>query len=323
MKIAITAAIIAAVLILLLFLICGVIFNYLIWVTPIKVPEFIKNFFAKILSGNEMSEQYTEDALAAEAKLEKMPLEKITLTAPGGERLRGHILLPEKPNGRLVIACHGARSHGLGEFCFTAPFLYENGYTVVMPEHRGCGRSDGKFMGYGTHESKDTFIWLNYAQRRFPDYDIFLLGVSMGAATVLMMSDKLENTAVRGVIADCSYTSAWNEFSYHLKKSFKMPEFPLLYICDFYCKCIAHYSFKDASPINAVKNAARPILFIHGKSDDFVPFYMEKELYNACCAPKEMLAVDGAVHARSFYTNPSLYGKTIIDFMNKYSRIRC
>ena len=47
MKIAITAAIIAAVLILLLFLICGIIFNYLIWVTPIKVPEFSKNSFGK------------------------------------------------------------------------------------------------------------------------------------------------------------------------------------------------------------------------------------------------------------------------------------
>ncbi len=320
MKTAITAALVIFALVLILFLICAFIFSYLIWVTPIKIPNFITRFFGKIITGNAIPEQYTTDALKAEAELEKLPFEEVTLTAPDGAHLRGHILCPEAPNGRLVIACHGARSHAFGEFCFTAPFLYENGYTLVLPEHRGCGRSDGKFMGYGTHESRDTLLWLDYAKSHFPGYDLFLLGVSMGAATVLMMSDKPACACVRGIIADCAYTSAWDEFSYHLKTSFHLPDFPLLHICNLYCRCIAHYSFRDASPINAVKNAVCPILFIHGKKDDFVPFYMERELYDACRAPKEILAVDGAVHARSFYTNPSLYGKTITDFMNRYSK---
>ena len=249
--------------------------------------------------------------------METLPFEHITLTAKDGAHLRGHVLRPEKPNGLVVLACHGARSHAFGEFCFMIPFLYKNGYTLVLPEHRGCGKSDGKFMGYGTHESKDTFLWLDYAQKHFADYDVFLLGVSMGAATVLMMSNQLKNTAVCGVIADCSYTSAWDEFSYQLKVSYHLPAFPILHICDLYCRIFAHYSFKDASPIEAVKNADRPILFIHGKADDFVPFYMEKELYDACSSEKAYLAVDNAVHARSYYTNPSLYSDAIISFMAK------
>lgn len=322
MKTAITAVIITAVVLtLILFILCIFIFSNLVWERPISVPAFIVRLLEKIIAGSGVPDQYPSDAQMAEKKLEKLPFEKIILKAPDKAYLKGHILCPEKPNGCLIIACHGARSHAFGEFCFMIPYLYENGYTLVLPEHRGCGRSDGKFMGYGTHESKDTFLWLEYAQKRFQNYDIFLLGVSMGAATVLMMSNKLKNTSVRGVIADCSYTSAWDEFAYQLKTSFHLPAFPILYICDLYCRCFSHYSFKDASPVKAVKEADVPVLFIHGSADDYVPFYMQKDLYDACSSEKEYLVVNNAVHARSYYTNPSLYNETITKFMAKNRKL--
>lgn len=61
----------------------------------------------------------------------------------------------------------------------------------------------------------------------------------------------------------------------------------------------------------------KPILFIHGSADDYVPFYMQKELYDACSAPKEYLVAENAVHARSYYTNPELYNEAITEFMQK------
>lgn len=318
MKTAILTVIaILVVLIIITFLLCGLIFSNLICTKPISVPDFIVRLVEKFLAGSAVPDSYPEDAARAEERLKELPFEDITLKAPDSAKLRGHVLRPRFPNGCVVIACHGARSNALGEFCFMIPELYKQGYTFVLPEHRGCGISDGKFMGYGTHESKDTFQWLDYTQKRFPDYDVFLLGVSMGAATVLMMSDRLKNTNVRGVISDCSYTSGWNEFAYQLKTSFHLPAFPLLFICDLYCRCYARYSFKDAAPIETVKRAAVPVLFIHGKKDDYVPFYMQGELYAACTAPKELLAVENAVHARSCYTAPDLYNKAITDFMMK------
>ena len=70
----------------------------------------------------------------------------------------------------------------------------------------------------------------------------------MGGATVLMMSDRIEDPAVKGIIADCSYTSAWEEFAYQLKNPFGLPAFPLLYILNLYCRIICKYSLRDASP---------------------------------------------------------------------------
>ena len=188
-----------------------------------------------------------------------------------------------------------------------APYLYKKGYTVLFPDHRGCGESDGKYMGYGTHESQDTLLWLDYAKTYYPELPVFLLGVSMGGATVLMMSDKVNPAQVKGIIADCAYTSAWAEFRYQLRTSFHLPPFPILHICNLYCKLFAGYSFHQAAPIAAVAKARVPVLFIHGKKDDFVPFFMRDQLYNACPTEKAKLTVPAAVHARSYYTDPTAY----------------
>lgn len=307
--------IVLCVLLLILVLACGLVFNLVIWRKTVRLPKFIE----KMIAGNaENDPVYEADLQTAKAEFCALPREDVWLTAPDGARLLGRVLVPEHPNGRTMLLCHGARSSGIGEYRFMAPYLYKNGYTLVIPDHRGCGESDGKYMGYGTHESKDTFLWLRYAKERFPENSIFLLGISMGAATVLMMSNHLEDAAVKGVIADCPYTSAWDEFSYQMHTSFHLPDFPILHICDLYCRAFCGYAFKAASPLESVKCAKKPILFIHGSADDFVPTFMQDILFDACPTEKEKLTVEGAVHARSYYTNPTLYNQTLLTFMDTY-----
>ena len=60
----ITAAIIIGVIILLLFIICGFIYNQIIWRKTIKIPEFITNLIA---GNNDLPDRYGEDAAKAEA----------------------------------------------------------------------------------------------------------------------------------------------------------------------------------------------------------------------------------------------------------------
>ena len=305
-------AVLLGVLIILLLLICGFTFNQIIWYKQIPLPKFI----GRLIAGNESAQSdYDRDRDAAIKAFADFPIEKLSLTASNGEILRGSVITPPNTNGKLLIACHGAHSSGIGEFCFAMPYFYREGYTVLMPEHRGCGESDGKFLGYGTHESKDTLLWLEYARKRFPELNIYLYGVSMGGATVLMMSDKINDPAVKGVIADCSYTSAWDEFSYQLKTSFHLPNFPMLHTCNLICRLICGYDFRDASPVKAVSNSSLPVLFIHGAADDFVPQFMQDELYAVCPTCKEKLTVDGAVHARSYYTDPAAYESAMESFI--------
>ena len=92
-----------------------------------------------------------------------------------------------------------------------------------------------------------------------------------------------------------------------------------MHICDLYCRIFCGYRFRDASPLDAVRCAKKPVLFIHGEKDDYVPTFMQGTLYDACPTKKERLVVPGAVHARSYYTAPALYQKTITEFMEQYA----
>ena len=264
--------------VVLLFFVCGFIFNQLVWRKTVSIPRWITDRIA----GNAMPDAYEKKNNAAVAAFSQLPIRSVELHTPDGARLAAKVLTPEKPNGRLLIACHGARSNGTGEFALMAPYLYKKGYTVLFPDHRGCGESDGKYMGYGTHESRDTLLWLDYAKIHYPDLPVFLLGVSMGGATVLMMSDKVNPAQVKGIIADCAYTSAWAEFRYQLR---------------------CH----SCRPVPVVATARVHLLFFSGHNDDFAPFFMRDQLYNACPTEKAKLTVPAAVHARSYYTDPTAY----------------
>ena len=89
-------------------------------------------------------------------------------------------------------------------------------------------------------------------------------------------------------------------------------------INDRICRKKAGYGFKDYSTLDAVKSTDCPILFIHGKEDKFVPVWMSEKNYAECRSPKELLLVENAGHAASYYENRELYEKTVSDFVEKY-----
>ena len=80
----------------------------------------------------------------------------------------------------------------------------------------------------------------------------------------------------------------------------------------------AGYFLKDASSVKQVAKNKRPILFIHGAKDTFVPTKMVYQNYKAANGPKELWVVPGAKHAKSFATHPIQYQEKVNNFLSKY-----
>lgn len=308
-----------AVLAVLVFVACGYILSYISRREPFPLPGWLIRRFEGSMEGNDdMPDAYWQTAREKEALLESKNLEQIHLINQAGMKLRAQYYPSEKPRKGLIVACHGSRSSGIGEFCFISEFLHNEGYDLFLVDHRACGQSEGKYMGYGLYESRDTMQWLDYINGRFgTGVPVILYGISMGSATVMMMSSLNLPGNVKGIVADCGYTSAWDEFRYQLKASFHMPPFPLLYLVNFISILFAGYSFKKANPLKAVRQAKVPILFFHGKKDDFVPCAMVYRLFDACASDKELFVVADAFHAKSYQTHPELYGPRMTAFMNR------
>ena len=109
---------------------------------------------------------------------------------------------------------------------------------------------------------------------------------------------------IRCFVEDCGYTSVWDQFKKELKEQFGLPAFPLLYTASWLCEWQNGWNFKEASAVKQVAKCQKPMFFIHGDKDNFVPTYMVHKVYEAKPQPKELWIVPGADHATSYFYYP-------------------
>lgn len=248
--------------------------------------------------------------------LEQSNYKDLFMTSKDGLKLHNYVLNHPSSN-KWIITVHGYTSEGVNMASYARKF-YEMGYNVIIPDLRGHGQSEGDYIGMGWDERFDVIDLINHIVENNSDSEIVLLGVSMGAATVMNVSGENLPSQVKAIIEDCGYTSVWNEFAYQLNELFGLPAFPMMHSASFMAKLRAGYWLGEAAPIKQIKKSTTPTLFIHGDQDDFVPYSMLDELYTASNAEKEKLIIKGAGHAKSREVNPELYWSTIINFLDKY-----
>ncbi|MGG7143067.1 alpha/beta hydrolase [Clostridium nigeriense] len=231
--------------------------------------------------------------------------------------MHGYKILNENTSNKWVITVHGYTSKGLYMSNYAKNF-YDMGYNILIPDLRGHGESEGNYIGMGWYDRLDILKWIDLVLKENKNSKIILHGVSMGAATVSMTSGEELPSNIKAIISDCGYTSVWEQFSHKLKSMYSLPNFPIMNASSAIARFKAGYGLKEASALKQVAKSNTPILFIHGDEDDFVPYKMMDELYNAANCEKEKLTVKGAGHAKSSKVDPDLYWSTIKNFINKY-----
>lgn len=199
-------------------------------------------------------------------------------------------------------------------------FLHENACAVLYAEQRGQNESGGSYMGFGLTERFDCLDWINWLNGSgYETFPLYLCGVSMGAATVLMASGFTLPENVHGIIADCGYTSPyaiWKhiaENNLHLRYDKWMHD-----TIDEMCRERINFSSNDFSCTKALEICRVPVLFIHGTDDNFVPIEMTYENYKYCDAPKRLLVVPGAGHGMSYAVDKERYEQTVLQFWRDY-----
>lgn len=304
----------------------------LLGTTIIGSLVFAGNYFYNLAvnpkASKEMVFKPEEDAVKASIKKEKEKRKVAWLmdssnykdcyrTSSDGLKLHGYEINNIVKSNVWVITVHGYMIQGKDMSNYAKKF-YEMGYNVLIPDLRGHGKSEGTYIGMGWHDRGDILGWINYIIEKDSNAKIVLHGVSMGAGTVMMTSGEELPSNVQVIVEDCGYTSAWDQFSYQLDALFGYPKFPILNMASLVTRVRAGYWFGDASAIKQVAKAKVPMLFIHGDKDDFVPYYMLDEVYNAANCEKEKITVEGAEHAEASIVNPELYWTSIKNFINKH-----
>ncbi|MGX7124726.1 alpha/beta hydrolase [Enterococcus viikkiensis] len=267
---------------------------------------------------SESSEKKSAELIAAENWFNnKNNRSEWQLQSKDGLKLSAYYLPAQKDQHKTVIIAHGYMGQA-SDMPQYAKIYHDLGYNVLMPDARGHGKSKGDYIGFGWPERKDYLQWIDRIVKDDSQSEIVLHGVSMGAATVMMTSGEKLPENVKAFIEDCGYSSAKDELSYQLKDMFNLPAFPLIPVTSLITKIRAGYFFGEANAVKQLHNNTKPMLFIHGDKDDFVPFSMLDKVYGATKGPKEKYVVHGAKHAEALSTDPAMYQEKVTGFLETY-----
>lgn len=251
--------------------------------------------------------------------LQTTPHRRVALKARDGETLVGHLFVCPNPK-RLVLCMHGWRSSWAGDFGMVAPFLLKEGCCLLLPEQRGQGQSGGAYMGLGALERHDCVRWAHYFAQLYPHLPLYLAGVSMGAATVLMSTELPLPGTVRGLIADCGFTGPQAICRHVVRKNLHLPYGLRGFVAHRLCKRKNSAGLTGCTAPQALSRCRLPVLFVHGSDDRFVPVEMTYENYKACKGPKHLLIVPGADHGMSYYKDKTSYEKEVRNFFRLYDK---
>ena len=136
---------------------------------------------------------------------------------------------------------------------------------------------------------------------------------------MLMASGHTLPDEVKGIIADCGFTSMKVQLCDIAAGWFHLPWIELLLLrVDMFCRLLGRFKMKDADVFGALKKNKRPVLFFHGDLDTYVTAANSKYNYAICTAPKELVIVPGARHISSPYEDEELYRSKVMEFFGKY-----
>ncbi len=240
------------------------------------------------------------------------------ITSYDGLKLRAR-LIPAKNMRAIVIMVHGFRSNPVHDFSCAVKAFNEMGLSCLLPDQRATGESEGKYICYGRKEKYDIADWARLMEKEYPGVPVIFDGVSMGCATVVLASGLDLPPNVKGIIADCGYTTPYEMFERVLRDSFKMPKFPFFYTASFAAKTFLGFDFKGESTVDALKKNRLPILFAHGQADSLVPHDMSVTNYEIAkqYCDAVFLSVPEAGHGLSYLVDREGYTKLIEEFLDK------
>ena len=265
-----------------------------------------------------------EETPAAQALPEHARRMDVTLPAIDGVRLHATALSPDEAEeaargADYALLLHDAKGTGADLYPYAAHYL-ARGMEVLIPDLRGCGKSEGAYLGYGLDDRLDVLTWVHRILKRDPDARILVHGVGAGAEAALLALAEHIPPAVYACVSDSAYTSLAEYLRHNLKRggggraALALKLLTLRVVT--YVK--AGYDIREVSAIDAVRHAQTPTLFLHGDADAEVPVEMCTRLYNQAQCARQIGVFLSAGHAKSAAVSPGRYWSRVDAFIAKH-----
>lgn len=203
--------------------------------------------------------------------------EAVWLTTEDGVRIEAWYVPAPAARGAALLA-HG-NAGNISHRMDYALMFHHLGYSLLLLEYRGYGRSEGKPSEEGTYADARAAWRHLVAERGFPPERIVLVGESLGGAVVARLAAAERPGAL--VLSSCFVS---------------VPELAAELYPWLPARWLARYRY-DA--LEAIGRVSSPVLIAHSRQDEIVPFRHGERLFAAVKGPKAFLELAGG-HNDSF-----------------------
>ena len=236
------------------------------------------------------------------------------VSLPDGQH--GHIsgwLVPGTPGSGAVLLLHGVRSDRR-QMVERARFLQRAGYTSLLIDLPAHGESSGERISFGARESVGVRVALAYLRSRCPGEPVAVIGVSLGAASMVLSHAR---PAPDAVVLESMYPSiaeaAGNRLAIRLGQHGRLLA-PLLL---WQLPLQIGVSPAQLQPIVDIRQLRSPLLVISGTKDQHTTLADTRLLFVAANTPKQLWEVKGAGHVDLHRYAPDEYERRILAFLRQ------
>jgi len=241
-------------------------------------------------------------------------VEAVTITAPGG--MVAGWLAPGQAGGGAVLLLHGIGASRM-QMVGRARFLQAAGYTTLLIDLPAHGESTGDRVTFGAAESAAVRASLDFLRRAAPGERLAAVGVSLGAASLVLAG---AGDALAAVVIESMYPSLGealaNRLEMRLGRPGRLLAAPLLW----QWSLRLGVSERDLQPIRHLASLAVPIAVASGTHDQHTTWAETLRLFETAASPKELWAFAGAAHVDLHRYAPELYQRRLLAFLARHVR---
>ena len=227
-----------------------------------------------------------------------LPYEPIEIETSDGVKITGWFVPAQNARG-TVLFFHGNGgniSHRLGSL----RIFNELGLNTFIIDYRGYGQSEGKVGEDGMYLDAEA-AWKYLVEQRGTDPDkIIIFGRSLGGAVAVNLAGKHPSAAI---IVESTFTS--------------IPEIGSDVYSFLPCallRLLSHYQF-DA--LEGISQVCCPVLVVHSRDDETIPFAHGRAIFAAATEPKEFLETTGS-HNSGFVASGLTYKDGLDKFISSH-----
>jgi fermentation-respiration switch protein FrsA (DUF1100 family) len=222
-----------------------------------------------------------------------LDFEELTLDTTDGEQL--HAWFIPHPQARATLLFAHGNAGNIAHRLDSIRFFHERGLNVLIFDYRGYGQSTGKTTEDGTYRDAEAAWSYLTKTRGIEPGKVILFGRSLGAAVVADLATRVEPAAV---ILESAFTSV---------PDMAARIYPWLPV-----RWLASYRYDNSEKVTRIK---QPLLIIHSRGDEIIPFEQGERLFQLAGEPKQFLELRGR-HNDGFYVSRDEYIQVMDAFLD-------